>query len=90
MPHSDEILSRMVAAPTPGAIVVGTSPYTYTAPQNGVVVVSGGSVSLVQLGRSGVFLATGLLTGVIPVSAGDQIKVTHVVAPALTFLPGLR
>lgn len=90
MPHSDELLSRMVAAPIPGAIVVGASPYTYTSPQNGVVVVSGGTVSLVQLGRAGTFLATGLLTGVIPVSAGDQVKITYTLAPTVTFLPDLR
>lgn len=90
MPHSDETLSRLVAPPAPGAIVVGASPYTYAAPQNGVVVVSGGTVSLIQLGRSGIFLDTGLLTGVIPVSAGDQVKVTYAVAPTLSFLPSLR
>jgi hypothetical protein len=90
MPHSDELLSRLVAPPAPAAIVVGASPYTFTAPYNGCVVVSGGTVSLVQLGRAGVFLATGVTTGVFPVSAGDQIKVTYTVAPTMNFLPTLR
>lgn len=90
MPHLDELLAKLVAPPAPAAIVVGASPYTYTAPSNGCVVVSGGTVSLVQLGRAGAFLATGVTTGVFPVSAGDQIKVTYTVAPTMTFLPTLR
>lgn len=89
MPHSDEYLAKLVAPPAPPAVVVGTSPYTFTAPRSGCVVISGGTVSLVQLGRAGTFLSTGLITGIIPVSPNDQITVTYVVAPTITFLPSL-
>jgi hypothetical protein len=68
-------------------ITVGASPFTYIAPFNGQVSVTGGTVSLIQIIRQGTTVATGLTTGLIPVSRGDQVKVTYTVVPTVVFLP---
>jgi len=70
------------------AITVSASPFTYTAPAAGSVVVTGGTVSAIALIRQGTTVATGLTTGLIPVSRFDQVKVTYSVVPTMTFIPG--
>lgn len=69
------------------ALTVTASPFTYTAPFTGCVVVTGGTVSLIQLIRQGVTIATGLTTGFIQVSRLDQVQVTYSGLPTMTFLP---
>ena len=71
------------------AITVGASPYTYTAPFDGTVFVSGGTVTGLDISRdAGVtFIATGILSGPVPVSRLDQLKFTHAGAPTANFLP---
>jgi hypothetical protein len=69
------------------AITVTASPFTYTAGFNGSVAVTGGTVSLIQLIRQGVTVATGLTAGLIPVSRRDQVVVTWTGSPTMTFLP---
>lgn len=81
----------MVIAPAalPASISVGASPFTYTAPSDGLVIVSGGTVSLVQYGRGASTTALGLLGGIIPVLKGDTVTVTWAIsAPTMTFMPG--
>ena len=68
-------------------ISVGGSPFTYTAPFNGHVAVTGGTVSAISIIRQGTTVATGLTAGVIPASRADQIKVTYTGVPAMTFIP---
>lgn len=68
-------------------ITVGASPFSYTASFNGSVAVTGGTVSLIQLIRQGVTVATGLTAGLIPVSRADVVKVTWSGTPAMIFLP---
>lgn len=75
-------LAQPVAAITPGA-----SPFTYTAPFAGSIAVTGGTVSAIALIRQGTTVATGLITGLIPVSRYDQVKVTYSVVPTMTFIP---
>ncbi|MCA8326124.1 hypothetical protein [Burkholderia cepacia] len=70
-----------------GAITVGASPYTYTAPAAGTVFVSGGTDSALQLKRGATTIATGFVDGPVPVSAGDQVIVTYSVAPTMNFVP---
>lgn len=65
MPHSDEVLGLMAATAPPVTVVTGASPYTYTATDPGTLVVQGGTVSLVELGRKGTFVTTGLTTAEI-------------------------
>ena len=90
MPHIGELLSMMAVVPAPAGVAVSPScsPYTWTAPSDGVLIVSGGTVSLVEVGRGAAFYAAGLVGGLIPVSAGDKVRMTYVVAPAATFLGG--
>ncbi|CAB4121152.1 hypothetical protein UFOVP154_35 [uncultured Caudovirales phage] len=70
------------------AITVGASAYVYTAPFDGMVTVSGGTVTGLDISRDGTtYLATGVLAGAIPVSRLDKLKVTYAVAPTMTFFP---
>jgi predicted Rossmann-fold nucleotide-binding protein len=88
MPHSDETSSLLAATAPLAALTPGASPYTYVASDNGRVVVQGGTVSLIELGRKGSFVTTGLTAGVVPVSRGDQLRVTYTVVPNMTFFKG--
>lgn len=70
------------------ALTPSGSPYTYTAPSNGVIVISVGTVTVIEYGRSGAFYVVGLIAGLFPILNGDSIRVTYAVAPTMTFLPG--
>lgn len=69
------------------AVTVGASPFSYVAPFNGQVSITGGTVSLISIIRQGVTVATGLITGVISASRLDTIQVTYTAAPTIKFLP---
>jgi hypothetical protein len=85
-PHQGEVLRANV--PPMVAVIAGASPYTYTAPSNGFLMVSGGTVSLVQYGRGGSSVPTGLTAGLIPLQKGDSAVITYVVVPSiLNFYP---
>lgn len=76
-------------APTVVNATVGTSPFSYTPNQNGTVIVSGGTVSLIQLIRGAISITIATSTtdpSVIPVSIGDTVKVTYTVLPTMQFL----
>jgi hypothetical protein len=68
------------------AIPLGASPFSYTAPAAGHLVISGGSVSQLRILRGRVSF-TYPLGSHVPVSAGDIVIVTYGTAPALTFIP---
>lgn len=70
----------------PAAITVGVSPFTYTATSNGLALISGGTVSLIEYGRGGVFTNTGQIAGAILVEQGDSLRVTYTVLPTMTFI----
>ncbi len=63
------------------------SPFTYTAAFDGTIVVTGGTVSAIALIRQGTSVATGITTGLIPLSRLDQVQVTYSAGPTMTFLP---
>jgi hypothetical protein len=70
------------------AIAPGASPYTYTALAAGNVVVTGGTVSNVQLKRGATTIVVDTATNaVVPVSAGDQVITTYSVVPTMSFVP---
>lgn len=69
------------------AITVSGSPFTYTAPRKGYVIVSGGTVSGIQVSRSGTFYSTGMTAGTFSVAANDQLKVTYTGVPTMVFFP---
>lgn len=68
------------------SITVGVSPFTYIASHGGSVIVSGGTVSLIQFTRTGTY-TTGLTAGMFPVALGDKITVTWSGKPSMTFVP---
>lgn len=74
----------------PVGITPGASPYTYqntnTYPAD--VIVSGGTVSAIAFSRdNATFYATGLTSGVFPLSSYDYLRVTYTVAPTMTLVP---
>ncbi|GAC1503714.1 MAG: hypothetical protein NVS1B10_08830 [Candidatus Saccharimonadales bacterium] len=69
-------------------VTVGASPFAYTAPAIGSVIVQGGTVSAITLTHlGGTPVNIGVTAGVIPVVAGDVVTVTYTVAPNITFIP---
>lgn len=69
-------------------IVLQASPFTYTTPNGGSVLVSGGTVTQIKLSRDGAnFYVTGQTSGVIPVSQGDQLVVSYSAPPTMVFFP---
>lgn len=68
-------------------LLVSVSPFVYTATQNGLLFISGGTLSTIQYGRGGQLYALGLGMSPIPLIPGDQVRLTYLTAPTLTFLP---
>lgn len=62
------------------------SPFTFKATHGGFMIVSGGTVSVITFIRS-LTTVTGLTSGAIPMSFGDQIIITYSVAPTLLYVP---
>jgi hypothetical protein len=76
-------------APEVAAITVGASPFSYTANANGNLIISGGTVSVIDLIRGTVTILIATSTAIpriVPISIGDTVKVTYSVLPTLQFL----
>lgn len=89
MPHfgeSQALLHGMHPDGIAQAITPTGSPFTFRAPKNGRVIVTVGTVTTIEVGRHGVFTVAGLLAGIVPVSKHDQVRVTYLLAPTMTFL----
>lgn len=75
----------------PAAVVPmtpGASPYIYTAAVKGFMLVTGGTVSLVEFSRDGVtFYSYGATSGQFTLNAADRLRVTYTVVPTMTFVP---
>lgn len=69
------------------AISVGASPFATTAPFDGILLITGGTVSAISLNRGAGFLTTGLTSGIVPVRRSDQVQVTWSGLPTMTFYP---
>jgi hypothetical protein len=67
-------------------LTLGASPYAYTAPSKGFVIIRGGTVTAVQFTRS-VTTLTGQTQGVFPLSQGDVLTITYSVLPTVTWVP---
>jgi hypothetical protein len=76
------------ASIAPSAITVTASPFTYQNASGYAadVIVSGGTVTLIEFGRSGAFTAAGMLAGMFGLSPFDSIRVTYTVAPTMTLV----
>ena len=87
MPHIGEKAELIGNKGAGMSITPGASPYAYTALANGSVIVSGGTVTVVEYGRAASFYLVGLIAGTFRVLAGDKIRVTYAIAPTMTFVP---
>ncbi len=63
------------------------SPWHYTAPNNGTLIVSGGTVSNIAITRGTTTIQTGVTAGAFTLDLNDTVAVTYSAAPTLTFLP---
>ena len=63
------------------------SPFVFTIPRDGALVVTGGTVSLLEYGRGGSYVSLGFVAGISPVARGDTVRTTYVVAPTMRFIP---
>jgi hypothetical protein len=68
------------------AVTVGASPYAYSAPERGAVLVTGGVVSAVTYSRDGATTYAMPVSGSFPVGTGDIVTVTYTVAPTMAFV----
>lgn len=85
--HADEALGlQLPSFNAPASITVGASVFSYKAAASGNVIVTGGTVTLIEYGRGGVFTTCGITAGIVPVSAGDTVRVTYAVLPTMTFI----
>lgn len=81
-------LFRGLAPEREAAVTPGASPYTYSSPRGGFVIVSGGTVSAIDWSRDGTtFFTTGQTAGCFPLSSQDFLKITYTVVPTVTFVP---
>lgn len=69
------------------SVAIGASPFSYTAAFDGTMFVTGGTVSAISLTRQGTSVATGITTGLFPLSRLDILQVTYSGLPVMTFLP---
>jgi hypothetical protein len=67
-------------------LAVGASPFSYTAPVKGFVIVKGGTVSSITFTRS-VTTVTGQTAGIFPLNQGDTLTVSYTGLPSLTWVP---
>ena len=89
-----QFVAPLDGASQPGApetLAPGGSPYSYTPGIAGTVIVSGGTVSAIDISRNGTtWLATGETTGMFPLERTDTIRVTYTVLPNVYFLQRVR
>lgn len=79
-------LYKGTPAAAEGALVLGASPYAYTAPAKGFLIIRGGTVSAVEFTRSQTTL-TGQTQGIFPMAQGDTLTITYSVLPTVTWVP---
>lgn len=90
MPHIGEKAQINTEPPVDNSALVVTvtaSPFTYTAPRNGMLFFSGGTLSAIQYTRGASVSLLNLGSNQIMVMKGDQVRITYLTAPSLTFLP---
>lgn len=70
------------------AVALMGSPFDFSSiTDDGLLTVSGGTVSQISYGRRGTFTALGITSGLIPIRAGDVVRITYSVAPTVAFIP---
>jgi hypothetical protein len=82
----DELLADPAPRAQPASIVtIGASPFTFQAPFDGMLAISGGAVSFISLSRDGVNFYP--VSATVPVSRLDSVQVTYSAAPTMVFFP---
>jgi len=85
-------ISTAAGALPASSVPVGASPFVYanTQPFPVSVLVSGGTVTAIEVSRNGgsTWILAGLLAGQYALQPNDQLRVTYAVAPTLTMIPG--
>lgn len=75
------------ASPGAAAVTLTGSPFTYTAPADGSLAVSGGTVSSITISRRGATaVSAGVTAGTVALLAGDVVVITYSSAPTVNFL----
>ena len=79
-----------VSLPAASSVTVGASPFTYKFAGGGQssLIVSGGTVSLIEFSRSGsiFFTIANASPGMFSLSNGDSLRITYTVAPTVTLV----
>lgn len=79
--------ARTPSALAPVVVTVTASPFTYTPTADGLLIVSGGTVTKQEYKRGAAYVEVGQLNSMLLVLAGDALRVTYSVAPTITFIP---
>lgn len=90
MPHIGEkaqVITEPPLSMSAQAVAVTGSPFTFTATRNGMLFISGGTLSTIQYSRGASINTLGLGANQIMVMTGDKVTVSYLTAPQLTFLP---
>lgn len=81
-------LWRGLAPELESPVVLTGSPFTFSAPRRGSLIVSGGTVSQIRFSRdASTFYDVGATAGMFALSAADRLEVTYTGSPTLTFVP---
>lgn len=86
--NGSQIVTGSGVAPVAVGITIPASPWTWTAPSRGFLVIEGGVVTGVATTRGGVLVHFSLTTGLYPVAVGDPVTVIYSTVPTSAhFLP---
>jgi hypothetical protein len=71
----------------PVTVTIAASPAVVSNSETGDIVVSGGTVSNIELSRNGAaYISLGLTSGMFRVTFNDLLRITYTVAPAVHYL----
>lgn len=90
MPHIGEKAQVVTEPPLSMAaqtVAVTGSPFTFTATRSGMLFIAGGTLSTIQYSRGASINTLGLGTSQLMVVPGDQVRISYLTPPQLTFLP---
>jgi len=73
----------------PARVPVTGSPFVYSPPSNGMLLLTGGGVSRLRYSQDGSgWFDAGNFYAPLPITVGGSAEVTYVRAPVVTFIPG--
>lgn len=73
---------------TQATVTAGASPFVFTTPAQGTLLVSGGPVTLIEYSKDALtWYPTGVTQGQIQMVPNDHVRITYMNAPTLTFFP---